>query len=71
MMQTPELQAQIAVWRQKALDGTLTVEEMRAALDLMRGGGRAAASTPRTSGAKKAAKSIVSGDNLLNELEGL
>lgn len=33
---SPETQAKVALWRQKARDGTLTMEESREALKLLR-----------------------------------
>lgn len=60
----PELQNQIAIWRQKAQAGTLSMEEMRAAIIALRAG-RTSAVYTGPSAKKKAAKSA---DELLGEL---
>lgn len=66
---TPELQVKMAVWKAKALNGTLTTEEMREAIVALRSGRISAASTaakkPSTKGPAKSA------DSLLDELEKL
>jgi len=68
---TPETQAQIGIWREKALAGTLTQEEMRDAIILLRQERVGAAKTSAASREKKAAKAPVDADALLNELEGM
>lgn len=73
MIPSPETQAKIALWRQKAVEGTLTKEEMREALVLMRGERRSAAvasETARKTAARKV-KPQLDGDDLLAELAGL
>ena len=64
-----ETQQKIAVWRQKAQEGTLTLEEMRQAVEIMRGdrknSAHAAASGARRAKAKAA---IPSADDMLDEL---
>ncbi len=60
---TPELQNNLAIWRQKAAAGTLSIEEMREAVKLLRAG-RVSASY-EVKGPKKASKSA---DELLGEL---
>ena len=67
-MTSPELQAQIAVWRAKALDGTLTDEEMIAALKPLRGDRIAAAQATSTARRTKAVKAIPTAADLLGEL---
>ena len=66
---SPETQMKIAVWRQKAMEGTLTLEEMREAVIIMRGdrknSANAAASGARRAKAKAA---IPSADDMLEEL---
>ncbi len=52
---SPELQTQIALWRSKALDGTLTLEEMRQSTALIRAG-RIAAATASAKALKAAGK---------------
>lgn len=70
-MNTPELAAKIAIWRQKALDGTLTVEEMKEAILARREGRISASYASDTARRKKAKAEIPSADALLSELEGL
>jgi len=65
---TPETQAKIAQWRVKALDGTLTIEEMREAIIALRGDRLGAAHASAASKRKKAIADIPSADDLLNEL---
>ena len=67
---TLETQALIAKWRQKALDGTLTLEEMRQAVDVMRGDRKNAAQASASSGTRrtKAKAAIPSADDMLDEL---
>ena len=65
---SPDTQAKIAEWRSKAAAGTLTLDEMREAIRVLRGE-RMTASTTATAAKKSAAKKIIpSGDDLLNEL---
>ena len=67
-----ELQIKIDMWRQKAIAGTLTVEEMTQAAAALREGRRsaAAASAGATTkrAAAKAASTPINGDDLLNEM---
>lgn len=68
---SPEVHAKIAVTRQKMLDGTATVEELREAVSLMREDRKAAPiSTPGGAGARraKAKAEIKSADEMLDEL---
>lgn len=72
-MYSPELQAKLAAWRIKAVDGTLTKEEMAEAITALRGERTQAATSPtgerkRSTAAKKAP---VNSDDLLAQLEGL
>lgn len=67
-----ELQMKMSLWRQKAVEGTLTQDEMREAIALMRAG-RAAGQTASASGTSRRAKAkaeIPSADDMLNELGG-
>ena len=68
---TPEMTTQIQIWRGKARDGTLTQEEMKQALQALRGDRIKSAGVSSVSRAKKATKVIPTGDDLLSELEGL
>ena len=68
-IQDPELLNKIAVWRQKSIDGTITLEEMREAVKAMRGN-RVAAITAAGE-AKRSAKPKVTpkaAADLLNDL---
>ncbi|MGH9425203.1 MAG: hypothetical protein ACRD2L_02705 [Terriglobia bacterium] len=63
-MHSPELQSKIISWRAKCVAGTITLEEMREAIKLMRGERVTAgqASLRKRSGPAKSA------DDLLSEL---
>lgn len=67
-MISPELQSKIAHWQQKAVAGTLTMEEQREAVRLIRGD-RINAGTAAASSAKK--RPAKSAEDLLSELGGL
>ena len=64
-----ETQQKMAVWRQKAMEGTLTLEEQRQAVEIMRADRRNAAHAA-ASGARraKAKAAIPSADAMLDEL---
>lgn len=68
---TAEQQSQIAVWRQKAAEGTLTIEEMREIVVLLRASRRTAAAASEQARRTRAKAAIPSADDLLSELEGL
>lgn len=71
---SPEMQAQIQIWRQKSRDGTITQDELREALKALREDRVRAATTSEASRGRKAAtraKAAVNSDDLLSELEGL
>ena len=66
---TPELQSNIAIWRQKAAEGTPTLEDMQEAIKALRAGRRSAAdSATKRKAVVKAA--IPSADDMLAELGG-
>lgn len=65
---TPELNADIARWRQSAIDGTLTLADMKLAIAALRGGRISAAIASATSKTKKAPMQVQSADDLLSEL---
>jgi len=65
---TPEINQKVAEWRQKQADGTLTPEEMKEAIQLLRGGRMSAAIASATSKSKKAPMVVPSADDLLSEL---
>lgn len=69
--QSPELQAKIAIWRQKAIEGTLTAEEMKEAIVALRQGRVSAAATSDASRRAKAKVAIPTADDLLSELGDL
>ena len=74
MALSPEAQVQVQLWRQKAREGTLTQDEMRQAIALLRQDRINAATTSAASREKKAttrAKKNVNSDDLLSELDGL
>lgn len=56
---TPEIKAQVAVWRAKALDQTLTVDELKAAVALLREGRTSAAQVATTGVKRKKGKPAV------------
>ncbi len=70
-MISPELQQKIQVWRQKSLDGTITIEEQREALKLMREGRLAAAQASAAGKRAKAKAAVPNADDLLNELDDI
>ena len=67
-MISPDLQAKIALWRQKAIEGTLSEEEMAQAVVALRGGRVGAQIASTTSKAKKAGAFVPNADDLLGEL---
>jgi len=72
---TPETKEKIRQWREKVLNGTITREELREALALMREDRTAFSTTARAAkrsgGTKKAKASDVDADALLDELDNL
>jgi hypothetical protein len=73
-MYSQATQEQIMIWRAKARDGTMTIEEQRDAIAHMRADRKRAGETSgkaRTTKAKTAAKKDIDSDGLLGELEGL
>ena len=66
----PDFHLKLATYRRKAADNTITIEEMREAVVLMRQG-RIAAAAASTTSRKKAAAPAVSSTDLLAELDGL
>jgi hypothetical protein len=71
-MYSPQDSARIQQLRAKALAGTITQEELREGLAVLRQGRVQAATTSEKSRAAKSAKSTpVNSDDLLNELGGL
>lgn len=71
MIPSPELQAKIASWRAKAVDGTITKEEMQEAILLMREGRRGAAIASEKSAATRVTKAkavVPTAEDMLKEL---
>ncbi len=71
--QSPELQLKIQQWRDKARQGTLTIDEMREAIAALRKDRSSipqATAGSKVSKARTAAAKKPSGDDLLSELEG-
>ena len=66
-----ELQQKIFNWRQRAADGTLTIEEMKEAVVYLRAGRVAAAVASAASGKGKSKKPAPAAGDMLDELEGL
>lgn len=66
-LMTPETQNKIAQWRQKAIAGTLSIEEMREAVIALRMGRRSAV----VDAAKTKKGPTKSADEMLNELDNL
>lgn len=64
----PELRSKIDIWRRKAIDGTLSDEEMREAIDVLRAGRVAAASASAPKSRAKAKAAVPHADDLLKEL---
>ena len=67
----PEVLAKIATVRQKMIEGTATLEELREAVTLMRGDRKIATTSLPAGGKRSAAKpkaQIGSVDEMLNEL---
>jgi len=66
-----ELQTKFAEWRRRAAEGTLSIDEMKEAIALVRQG-RMAASAAAASTKRTAAKKVIpNAAELLDELDGL
>lgn len=65
---SPELQSKIALWRQKAVQGTLTQEEMKEAILALRADRVGAAVASAASKRSKAKAEIPDADDLLAEM---
>ena len=65
-----ELQSRIAEWRLRVAEGTITPEEMKEAISMLRAGRLTAASAASASRKKSSAVAPAAGD-MLSELEGL
>ncbi len=74
MAQSPELQAKIQTWRQKAREGTLSADEMREAIAALRQDRVMASATSAVAKERKStarAKKDINSDAMLGELEDL
>lgn len=67
-MLSPEVQSQFAVWRQKSLEGTITLEEMKAAVAALRGDRRAAAAAATGGKSRSSRAAPRAADDMLGEL---
>jgi SpoU rRNA methylase family enzyme len=63
-----DLQLKLTDWRRKAAEGTLTLDEMKDAVKLLRAGRVAAANASDTARRKVAKAVIPSADELLDEI---
>lgn len=71
MIQSPELQSRIALWRMKIAEGTITKEEMQQAVAALREGRLSAAASASSTRRAKAKAEIPSAADLLGELDAL
>lgn len=65
---SPELQSKIALWRQKAVQGTLTQDEMKEAILALRQDRVGAATASAAAKRSKAKAEIPDADDLLAEM---
>jgi len=68
---TPETASQLQIWRDKALRGELSTDELRQAIMVLREDRERAAAVSAKSKSTKAKKAPVDAEALLGELEGL
>lgn len=68
---SPESQSRIAVLRARAAEGSLSLDEVKEAVALLRADRHAAAQSSDQARRAKAKKAVKSADELLGELEGL
>lgn len=70
---SPELLNQLSEWRRKAADGTITLEEMREAVKVLRANRMSSADAAAASkvGGKKKSTVPVDAGGLLDQLNGL
>lgn len=68
MSQSPEVQSRIAILRQKAEHGEMTLEDMKDVVRLVRGDRRHALAASSASKVKKAKVAIPDADDLLAEM---
>lgn len=74
-VQSPETQSRLSILRQKSVDNTITLEEMKEAIRMMRADRHAALDaqmkSSKSSGGKRAARAPVDTAKLLSDLENL
>lgn len=70
-MYSAEQTSKLAQWRARAADGSLTIDDMREAIALLRQGRAEAAQASTKARAKAKAKAGKSSGEMLSELEGL
>ncbi len=68
---SPEISMKVAAWRQKAAEGTLTLDDMKEAIIHLRAGRVNAANASAASKRKKAITEIPSAADMLSDLENL
>lgn len=68
---TPEIQAKISLWRQKCQDGSITLDEMKEAILIMRAGRKSAATASDGARRKQAKAAIPNADDMLSELDNI
>lgn len=68
---TPELMQKISVWRQKSLDGTITQDEWKEAIQALREDRRNAVAQAKTSSRAKAAGPVRSAEDILKGLDSI
>ena len=67
---SPDMNAKVQLWRQKAREGTLTQDEMKEAITALRAD--RINISPATGGKRNApTKKAINSDDLLSELDGL
>lgn len=70
MIQSPETQAKISLLREKSLNGTITLEEVKEAISILRADRHGAASTPKAK-SRTAKPATVNVNDLFSELDNL
>lgn len=67
-MISPETQSKMQIWRQKALDGSLSMDELKEAVAALRADRKSAMETSAAKRTAKAKKEIPSAQDLLADL---
>lgn len=67
----PELQSKVIEWRHKSAQNTITLDEMKQAIILLRQGRRLAAEASTTSKSTSKKKPVTPVSDMLNELNNL